>query len=202
MGVIRRTYAHLDEESFLLLYKALVRPHLEYANQVWAPHLKKDINAIENVQRRATKRIPGFRDLSYQERLKHLNLPTLGYRRLRGDMIEMYKIMTGKYDSNVTDFIKINRNDTRGHQYKIYKVHTRLNLRKYSFVHRSANHWNNLPDNVVNAPSTSAMERRLDKLWKDEQAKYDCNMEIPITRQSMRAAQCQDDDADLIEEAQ
>jgi hypothetical protein len=55
MGIIRRTYAHLDEESFLLLYKSLVHPHLEYANQVWAPHLRKHIDSIENVQRRATR---------------------------------------------------------------------------------------------------------------------------------------------------
>ena len=77
MGVIRRTYADLDRQSFLLLYKALVRPHVEYANQVWCPHLKKDVTTIENVQRRDTKQIPGLKELSYPERLKYLNLPTL-----------------------------------------------------------------------------------------------------------------------------
>ncbi len=85
-----RRYAYLNEESFLLLHKALARPHLEYANQVWAPHLKKDITSTQNVQRRATKQIPSFKDLSYMERLARLKLPTLKYRRLRGDMIEMY----------------------------------------------------------------------------------------------------------------
>jgi hypothetical protein len=201
MGIIRRTYAYLDEESFLLLYKALVRPHMEYANQVWSPHLKKHISAIENVQRRATKLIPGFRDIPYQDRLKRLKLPTLGYRRIRGDMIELFKIMTGKYDTNVTDFINANRTDTRGHQYKIYKVHTRLDIRKYSFVHRNVNCWNNLPTKVVEAPSVSAFERRLDKLWLDEPAKYDWEAKINITRQGMRTAQRQDDDADLMPEA-
>jgi hypothetical protein len=157
MGTIRRTYAYMDEESFLLLYKALVRPHLEYANQVWAPNLKKDIVAIENVQRRATKLIPGYKDLTYKERLEHLKLPTLAYRRLRGDMIEMYKILTGKYDPNVSDFVKVNTNDRRGHQLKVFKQHTRLNLRKYSFVHRSVNLWNSLPDGVINAPKTHSL---------------------------------------------
>ena len=109
MGFIRRTYTYLDEETFLLLYKGLVRPHLEYANQVWAPHLRKDITALENVQRRATRQIPGFKELSYQERLSRLKLPTLSYRRVRGDMIEMYKILTGKYDTRVSNFVNLKK---------------------------------------------------------------------------------------------
>ena len=129
MGLIRQTYDHLDKDSFLLLYKALVRPHLEYANQVWAPHLKKNITGIENVQRRATKLIPGFKDMFYEERLKHLKLPTLAYRRTRGDMIEMFKILTGKYDSHVTNFIQLNTNNTKGHQYKVNKINARLDVR-------------------------------------------------------------------------
>ena len=58
----------------------------------------KHITALENVQRQATKLIPGYKELDYKERLKRLNLPTLSYRRLRGDTIEIYKILTGKYD--------------------------------------------------------------------------------------------------------
>ena len=84
MGVIRRTYAYLDKNSFLYLCKALVRRHIEYANQVWASHLRKDIETIENVQCRGTKQIPGFRNLTYEERLKKLDLSTLCYLRKRG----------------------------------------------------------------------------------------------------------------------
>ena len=102
MGVIRRTIEYLDYETFKLLFTALVRPHLEYANAVWSPFLKKHITAIENVQRRATKYLPGLRDLSYEERLKIVNLPTLAYRRYRGDMIETFKITHGMYDLDVT----------------------------------------------------------------------------------------------------
>ena len=87
MGVIRRTYTYLDESTFLSLYKALVRPLLEYANQVWAPHSVKDIEIIEKVQRIATKCIPGLVGMEYPESLRSLKLPTLAYRRLRGDMI-------------------------------------------------------------------------------------------------------------------
>ena len=77
MGTIRRTYDYLDEKMFQLMYKALVRPHLDFANQVWAPFLNKHKTEIENVQRRATKRIQGLSQLTYEERLKRLNLTTL-----------------------------------------------------------------------------------------------------------------------------
>ncbi len=143
------SYAYLDGDSFLLHYKALVRPHLEYANQVWSPHLKKDIFAIENVQWRATKMLPGMRHLTCEQRLRKLRLPTLHYRRLWGDMIEMYKILNGKYDPQVADFIPFNRSETRGHNLKIVKQHTCLNTRKFAFIHRSANIWNSLPADVV-----------------------------------------------------
>ena len=92
MGLIHRTFTHLDETTFLLLYKALIRPHLEYANVVWNPYKMKHVMALENVQRRVTKQIPGFKNMNYEDRLQKLKLPTLVYRRKRGDMIETYKI--------------------------------------------------------------------------------------------------------------
>jgi hypothetical protein len=101
VGLIRRSFKHLNEEMFLSLYKALVRPHIEYANQVWSPRLQKHKDSIENVQHRATKLLPGFRDMSYEERLMKLRLPTLSYRRLRGDLIEVFKILSQKYDPAV-----------------------------------------------------------------------------------------------------
>ena len=81
---------------------ALVHSHFDYAMAVWSPHLAKHINAIEGVQRRATKMIPTLKNLTYPERLKKLKLPTLAYRRARGDMIEVYKIVTGTYDPKTT----------------------------------------------------------------------------------------------------
>jgi len=91
LGIIKRNFIHLDINSFVLLYKAMVRPHLEYANSVWCPYKKGDIEIIEKVQKRArpTKLIISLKKLSYVERLKQLQLPTLKYRRLRGDMLEL-----------------------------------------------------------------------------------------------------------------
>ncbi len=91
LGIISRTFTYLDKEMFLNLYKSLVRPHLEYASQVWSPLYKKDKIAIENVQRRATKLLCNLRNKSYSERLRSLGLPTLEYRRTRADMVEVYK---------------------------------------------------------------------------------------------------------------
>jgi hypothetical protein len=91
-GLIRRTFSHLDEENVQMLYKARLRPHLEYGNAIWHPHKVEHITAIEIVQRRATKLIPAIKDLPYSERRKHIHRPTLAYRRLRGDMIEIYTI--------------------------------------------------------------------------------------------------------------
>ena len=80
----------------------MVRPYIEYANQV-----KKHVAVSENVQRHATKSIPGLSNLSYEERLRKINIPTLTYRRSRGNMIETHKIFTGKYDPEVSKFLKL-----------------------------------------------------------------------------------------------
>ena len=89
--MIRRSFKYLDQETFLYLYKGLIRPKLEYAQAVWNPHLQGNIYAIEAVQRRATTLIPGFSNLEFTERLRKLNLTTLVCRRARGDMLETFK---------------------------------------------------------------------------------------------------------------
>ena len=76
----------------------LVRPLLEYANSVWSSRRVCDLTKIEKVQIKATKYMCRIKDLSYDDRLRPLKLPTLNYRRIRGDMIGLYKIVTGKYD--------------------------------------------------------------------------------------------------------
>ena len=77
------------------LYKAIVIPHLEYCIQACNPHLRKDIDMLEKIQRRTTKLIPGLRDRRYEERLKECGLTTLETRRLRWDLIEVFNICNG-----------------------------------------------------------------------------------------------------------
>ena len=86
-GMLRRSFVHLDKDMFKKLFTSMVRPHLEYGAPIWKPHTKKNIDAIENVQRRASKRIPGLSHLTNKRRLEAIKLPTLQYRRYRGDMI-------------------------------------------------------------------------------------------------------------------
>ena len=81
MGVIRRSFSFLSCNLFKMLYVPFVRPHLEYAQVVWAPHLINYINMTENVQIRATKLADGLKELEYLDRLKKLNLPTMVYCR-------------------------------------------------------------------------------------------------------------------------
>ena len=100
IGQIRRSFTYLDCETFKRIYIAFFRPHIEYGQVVWSPHLLKYINTIENVQIRATKLIDGFGKLDITEKLKRLNLPTLAYRRNRGDMIELYKHFN-TYDKSI-----------------------------------------------------------------------------------------------------
>ena len=80
---------------FRTLYVSMVRPNLEYASQIWNPHLIRDIQALEKVQRRVTKLVPELQHLSYDDRLSALNLPSLLYRRRRIDMITFFKIVHG-----------------------------------------------------------------------------------------------------------
>ena len=95
--MIRRNITYKEKSLILSLYKAIVRPHLEYCIQAWSPYLRKDIviDMLEKIQRRATKLIPGLSDLRYEERLKECGLTTLETRRLRGNQIEVFEILNG-----------------------------------------------------------------------------------------------------------
>ena len=77
----------------------MVRSQLEYANSVWNPHSKEDIEVTEKVKMRATKVVESVKCLSYEDRLKKLGIPTLKYRRMRGDLMEVFKIITNE-DNN------------------------------------------------------------------------------------------------------
>ena len=177
MGIIRKTFEFLDEEIFKCLFKSLVRPIVEYANQVWCPYHRKHIESLENIQRRATKVIPGMKNLSYPERLQKLGLPTLAYRRARGDMIEVFKLLNdnGGYDKNTTEgLMKTSTNtSTRGHKYKLETQRARLDLRKYSFSVRVVAAWNSLPENVACASSINSFKRKLDSFWEKQRIKFD-----------------------------
>ena len=166
LGLIRIGFSCLDKEIFMNLYPVLVRPLLEYCVQVWTPYKRKYVNLLEGVQRRATKLVPELKNLQYEERLKKLGLTTLEDRRVRGDMIETYKIITGKEDVDPGKFFTMApvRGDPQlTHNMKIYKKPFRLNIRKYSFAQRVVGKWNLLDKNVVESIKTSGFKRKYDK---------------------------------------
>ena len=80
---------------------------------VWRPHYRKDIELLEGVQRRALKLIDGFKDLSYEERLRAVHLTSLETRRMRGDLIEVYKIMHGLTNLSPDDFFSFSTSGLR-----------------------------------------------------------------------------------------
>ena len=168
MGILRRTFINLTPDIFLPVFKALIRSKLEYGQLIWYPYNITDKRKIEAVQRRATKRINGFDKMSYRERLEKLKLPTLEYRRKRGDMIEVYKILNKFYDDNTIIRFNMAKTERRGHGLKIYKERVlRLDIRKFFFKHRVVNDWNSLPEYVVTAESLNSFKNRLDKHWNN-----------------------------------
>ena len=83
------------KDNVIILYKAFVRPILEYCCTTWAPHFIKDHKEIEKVQKRATKLVKSISHLPYGERLKKLSLTTLYYRRQRADVLHVFRIIKG-----------------------------------------------------------------------------------------------------------
>ena len=182
---IRRTFKFLDMGMFLPLYKAIVRSHLDSCSSVWSPYDVKHIKSIENVQRRATKQIPGFRDLSYAQRLRKLKLPTLLYRRVRGDLIETYKILNdnnnlnnGRYDNTTVKFLTKWRDlgvriSPRNNQLALLPQKANKCVRLNSFSVRVVKWWNNLTDHEVLSPNVNTFKNRIDKFFHGKDIVYD-----------------------------
>ena len=177
LGLVKRSFSFLDQSTFLMLYKALIRPHLEYGNLIWHPYLKRQSAAIEKVQRRATKILPNLKDKEYEQRLKSLNLPSLKARRIRGDLIQAYKIFNDVDDLDPNQLFPTNPNDRslRNSSNKIFKPHYNTKEKKNSFSYRIADRWNKLPEHIKNAPSTNSFKNQVDNLnwFKDILYTYD-----------------------------
>jgi hypothetical protein len=174
LGIIKRNFRHMHHETFIKIYKTMVRSHLDYAATVWAPHAKGMIDEIERVQRRATKMVRHCYNMNYETRLKFLKLPTLSYRRLRGDMIEVYKILTNKVNTNELLQLGLSKcTNTRGNALKLDTIRTKYDIRKHFFSVRIVSVWNSLPDCVINALTTNAFKNALDKHWSSEKILYD-----------------------------
>ena len=161
LGMIKRTFTCKSEEIILQLYKSWVRPRLEYCIQAWCPHLRKDIDLLVKVQRRATWLIYSLQDLPYYDRLKSLKLTILLTRR--GDLIEVLKIIKGFEEVDSNTFFKIaSSTNLRGHSLTLYKHNVRLDTRKYLFSQRVIDMWNKLDTDVIACRTVSTFKKHLD----------------------------------------
>ena len=106
--------------------------------------------------------IPELNGLSYEEKLQHLNLFSLSKRRLRGDMIETFKIFQGIDNISSDIFFNLNKSNTRGHAYKLYKGPFKRQCRQYFYSQRVIDPWNKLPSEVVEARSHNMFKNKLD----------------------------------------
>ena len=167
--IIKNCFKFLDADMFKTLYKSLIRPHLEYASSIWCPIAKGEILRLEGVQRRATKLVPGISQLPYIERLKHLKLPTLEYRRIRQDLLFLYNYVhqnvvldTNTHCSrcNTQHMLSPITTGTRGHPYR-YAIQRHPNIRNRFYTTRTLPLWNKLDEKTVMAQTLNSFKSRL-----------------------------------------
>ena len=122
--------------------------------------------------------------LTYKQRLQSLKLPTLCYRRYRGDMIEMFKLTHGLYDTDaIKGFLEFRAGQApsrvfRSHDYNVNKAAWKKDIRKYAFKQHVADQWNNLPNTIVDPSSIDTFKNRLDKLWERQDVMYDPDIDL------------------------
>ena len=107
VGIIKHTFSCMYIDMFRLLFKSLVRFILVYCSSVWIPYTKVSARKIDEIQRLATKMAGIFKDVSYSDRLRIISIPSLQFRRLRTDMIQVYKILNGYEDIDTECFFTI-----------------------------------------------------------------------------------------------
>ena len=123
----------------------------------------------------ATKLVDGFAKLEYQERLRRLDLPTLEFRRRRGDMIETYKHFNAYDRATIPSTFRPRTRVSRMHDFQLHLPKSNdgeRGVQTNPFYHRVAPIWNNLPSDVVGAKSVNGFKNALDDFWKDDPSKF------------------------------
>jgi len=151
-ALIHKTFVCRDANILLRAYLVYVRPLLEFNSVIWSSHTVKNItaSAVQSVQRRFTKRLPGFNTICYRDRLQRLSIPSLELRRLQADLVWCYKIVFGMVNLNFNEFFEWSpHHGTRSHKYKLYKKSPSTQIRSEFFSERVAIVWNELSDSIA-----------------------------------------------------
>lgn len=166
-----RGLTYRDKKTWIQLYKVYVRPHLEYAIQVWAPWSAQDRELMEGVQRRVVRMTNNLKATEYTERLKELGLTSLQDRRDRQDMIQCWRILHRADDVNPNTWFTLAR-DASQRTTRLTSGCLNLSLprangevRRNFFSHRTVNQWNALPENVKSAEILATFKKEYDR-WK------------------------------------
>jgi hypothetical protein len=157
---IFNTFRGHNVEFYVNMYKTYVRPILESSSPVWSPYLKCNIDKIESVQRHFTRKLPGFSDLSYEDRLCRLNLESLHSRRIKADLLLYYKMSNGLIYIDCEDSTRLFHSH-RGHSKHLFHFYSRTEARKNFWANRIVRYWNNLSENIVNSTSVKEFKRKL-----------------------------------------
>ena len=157
----RHFYSNANTSSLLKLYISLIRPHLEYACQVWHPHLLTDINKLESVQKFALRLCVKRWDLGYDVLLSMCDLPILATRRKYFDLCIMYKIINHQIYFPPHVFVPRITPSHSASDLLFNQPFSRTNSFLFSFVPLTYCMWNSLPMSVRSADSFSLFKSLL-----------------------------------------
>ena len=168
LGFIARNFRYTSKELILPFYKSLVRPHLEHAVQFCSPHLSRDIDKIEKIQRRATKMIPKIRNHSYHQQIRDLDLISLVQRRLREQLIEVFKYLNRFTTASARGLFDYDLNDrTSNNGAKLIAKHFNTSVAQHFYPIKITTTWNALPCKVVSSRTVNSSKNSLDKHWTE-----------------------------------
>jgi hypothetical protein len=173
LGMMGRSFHYRNKTTWINLYKAYVRPHLEYASPVWNPWYVKDISALEKIQERAVRMCSGLKSNTYENKLKEVGLDTLVTRREKIDLTQVWKILHGFDNLDESIFFSRLRHNTdrttraASSEFNLMRTHCNLDVRRHFFSNRIIESWNSLPESIKAAPTINSFKSRLEEYFSD-----------------------------------